>query len=218
MGVAVVIDLQELLMLSLSSELDTRCFALFVQCDEFDSARLLRSVFTTNDLAAFTDSLPDKTGSKKAFVTEVKSFLLDKRLADGRVLLLPFLDTLRGRYSQQEALHGELNDLYLRVLAIPEAAAAAEPAREVQPAPAGPGDSPAAAQGITPVQLLPVLNVYFDIGDLKALCFELGLDYDNLEGNTKKGKSLALIQYCQRHGRFLELVQQVQKDRPNATF
>jgi len=103
-------------MLRLPSELDTRCFGLFMQCEEFDSAQLLRAIFTTEDLAPFADGLP-KSSSKKAFVTEVKLLLLEKRLADRRALLLPFLDTLRGRYPKEDALHGDLNDLYQRVLA-----------------------------------------------------------------------------------------------------
>ena len=110
-------------MLSLPPELDTLCFSIFVRCDEFDSAELLCAVFTTTDLEPFADSLPPKTGNKRAFVTIVKSFLLEKYLTDGRVLLLPFLDTLRGRYPEQEALHGELNDLYQRVLAHKQPAA-----------------------------------------------------------------------------------------------
>lgn len=119
-------------MLSFPTELDTLCFSLFLRCDEFDSAELLRAVFTTTDLAPFADGLPDKMGNKKAFVTEVKSFLLEKRLADGRVLLLPFLETMRGRYSEQDALHGELNDLYQRVLP------------RIQPAAPAPNDVPVA--------------------------------------------------------------------------
>jgi hypothetical protein len=110
-------------MLSLPSELDTRCFSLFVQCDEFDDAQHLRAVFVTTDLAPFASSLPERTDNKKAFVTVVKAFLLDKHLADGRVLLLPFLDTLRWRYPEQEALHSELSDLYQRLLAYTQPAA-----------------------------------------------------------------------------------------------
>ena len=99
-------------MLNLPAELDMLCFSLFVRCDEFDSAQNLRAVFVTTDLAPFANSLPDRIDSKKAFVTVVKLFLLEKRLADGRVLLLPFIDTLRERYSEQDALHGELNAFY----------------------------------------------------------------------------------------------------------
>jgi len=120
-------------MLSLPSELDMRSSALFVQCDEFDSSRLLQSVFTTDELAPFADRLPERIGGKKAFVTEVKLFLLKTRLADGSVLLLPFLDTLRGRYPEQDALHGELTDLYRRVLALPEARSPAALPRQASP-------------------------------------------------------------------------------------
>ena len=105
-------------MFSLPSDLDTLCFSLFVRCDEFSSTQDLRAVFVTTELAPFSDGLPEKTGSKRAFVNQVKLFLLEKGLTDGRVLLLPFLDALRGSYPEQEALHGDLNNLYQRVLAL----------------------------------------------------------------------------------------------------
>src|SRR5262245_42972826 len=102
-------------MLSLSSELDTLCFTLFMKCDEFDSIAELRAVFSTNDLYPFRDNLPVRSGSKKAFVSEVKLFLLEKELSDGRELMLPFLSTLRGRYPEEDALHASVGLLQQRL-------------------------------------------------------------------------------------------------------
>ena len=216
--VRVAIISKELQMLSLPADLDALCFSLFVRCDEFDSASLLRAVFTTTDLAPFADSLPDKTGNKKAFVTQVKSFLLEKRLADGRVLLLPFLDTLRGRYSEQDVLRGELNDLYQRVLVLtqPQPTSPAGQSRESRQSPTPPGMSPDTK--ITPVRLLTFLNAHFSESELRALCFELEVDFENLEGTTKNGKAMALIQFCQRRGRFEELAAHAQQARPDMTL
>jgi tetratricopeptide (TPR) repeat protein len=114
-------------MLSLPSDLDALCLSLFLQCEEFESAQDLRALFVTTELAPFADGLPERTGSKRAFVARVKLFLLEKRLTDGRVLLLPFLDTLRGSYPEQEALHGDLNDLYQRVLVLTQPAPSLPP-------------------------------------------------------------------------------------------
>ncbi len=102
-------------MLSLPSELDQQCLSVLVQCEQFDAAEKLRAVFTTNDLAPFRDNLPAFSG-KKAFVSEVKFFLQNKELADGRQLILPFLDALRGRYPEQDSLRGELDRLYQQIL------------------------------------------------------------------------------------------------------
>ena len=105
-------------MLSLPADLDTLCYTLFEQCDEFNSSQELRALFVTTDLAPFANGVPERAGGKKSFVTAVKLFLLEKRLADGRALLLPFIETLRGRYSEHDALNGELGELYRRVLVL----------------------------------------------------------------------------------------------------
>jgi hypothetical protein len=199
-------------MFSLPAELDKLCFLLFVQCDEFENTRNLRAVFVTAELAPFANGLPERTDSKRNFVNAVKLFLLEKRLADGRVLLLPFLNTLLGHYPEQDALHGELSDLYQQILALPGAGGPARQSRTSAQPPANPSSPD------TAVRLLGVLDTYFDLSDLKNLCFEMGIDFDNLEGGAKRGKAQALIQYCQKHNRFSELVQRVQKARPHAAL
>lgn len=102
-------------MLSLPSDLDILCAKIFLQCAEFDSAANLRALFTTAELAPFVYNLPEKDGSKTAFVATVKYFLLTTRLRDGRALMLPFLVVLRDQYSDATALYGELDDLHERM-------------------------------------------------------------------------------------------------------
>jgi hypothetical protein len=196
-------------MFSLPAELDKLCFSLFVQCDEFDSTGNLRAVFVTAELAPFANGLPERTDSKRNFVNAVKLFLLEKRLADKRVLMLPFLDTLRGLYDEQDALHSELNDLYQRILALPGGGG--------QPFVSGPAPANTSSHE-TPVRLLAILDQYFNNSDLQQLCFEMGVDFEDLEGTGKKDRARALIQFCQRRGRFLELVQLVRQARPHAVL
>lgn len=62
------------------------------------------------------------------------------------------------------------------------------------------------------------LNTYFSESELKSLCFDLGIDYENLGGSTKSGKVLELIQMTQRHGRLSELVDLVRQQRPHASW
>ena len=140
-------------MLSLPAELDALCSRLLARCEQLDSARSLRAVFVTDDLAPFANGLPERAGSKTGFVAAVKLFLLETRLADGRVLLLPFLDAARAVYPPEDALRGELDDLYERVLALPQATA---PINRQDDAPQPPPDPPATrdAREVTPVRLL----------------------------------------------------------------
>jgi tetratricopeptide (TPR) repeat protein len=104
-------------MLSLPSDLNTRIQQLFESCGQFTSDTLLQTVFAVDTLKPFQGLLPTGAGNKQDRVAQVKQFLLDMRLRDQSVLLLPFIEALRDLYPPEAALHGELNDLYQRVLA-----------------------------------------------------------------------------------------------------
>lgn len=71
---------------------------------------------------------------------------------------------------------------------------------------------------IDPTQLRTALSKLFSTGELRTLCFDLGIEYEDLEGAGKSGKALALVQYGQRHGRYNELVYRVQQLRPHANL
>ncbi len=45
----------------------------------------------------------------------------------------------------------------------------------------------------------------FDEGELRKLCFYLGIDYENLPGQTRVDKVRELVYYMDRHGRITEL-------------
>ena len=202
-------------MLSLPAELNNLCSMVLVQCDELNSTNSLRAVFVTSELAPFANDLPERAGGKKGFVDDVKLFLLEKRLADGRALLLPFLDTLRGRYPREDALRGELDDLYGRVLALTQPTPPG--ARSGDAAPASPS-APEKGAEVAPTRLLTFLDNFFNQSDLEELCFGLGVDFDNLDGDNKRGKARSLIEYCQHRGRYAELVRLAQQARPGMTL
>lgn len=70
---------------------------------------------------------------------------------------------------------------------------------------------------VTPTQLNQFLNQYFSLGELRTLCFELGIPYEDLEGGeARAAKVLALVQYAQRHGLYDAVVTHAQAQRPNA--
>jgi hypothetical protein len=62
------------------------------------------------------------------------------------------------------------------------------------------------------------LNTFYSEVELKSLCLDLGIDYENLSGSSKRGKVLDLIQFTQRHGRFSELLDLVRQQRPHANW
>jgi len=54
--------------------------------------------------------------------------------------------------------------------------------------------------------LLGILDKRFDEGELKTLCFDLGIDYDNLPDEGKANKARELIKYLERRNRIPKLV------------
>lgn len=59
---------------------------------------------------------------------------------------------------------------------------------------------------------------YFEVEDLESLCFDLGLDYDGLPGDGKRGKVVELIEYFGRTGRIVELIDHCAQLRPNLAW
>lgn len=67
-------------------------------------------------------------------------------------------------------------------------------------------------------QLRKILNDHFSMGDLHLIAYDLGIDSDNLNGNTKVEKIHDLIIVLQRQGRIPELIVLVQEERPQLSL
>ena len=55
----------------------------------------------------------------------------------------------------------------------------------------------------------------FNISEIKTLCFDLHIDYENLEGATKSAKVLSLVRYCQKRKQIDELIALCERQRPH---
>ena len=62
------------------------------------------------------------------------------------------------------------------------------------------------------------LNAYFSESELRSLCFDLGIEYENLGGRSKPEKVLELIGMMQRHGRLDQLIELVRQQRPHSSW
>lgn len=82
-------------------------------------------------------------------------------------------------------------------------------APSVAPAPAGPLVTDRVA-------LRKALIDHFRLEELKTLCFGLGVDFENIAGESKSGKALELVQYFERRGRLEQLAAKIREERPNA--
>jgi Effector-associated domain 7 len=60
-----------------------------------------------------------------------------------------------------------------------------------------------------------LLDSYFSLGDIEGLCFEMGIDDENLRGQTKIERARALILFCEKNNRLDELKKLMRVQRPN---
>lgn len=71
---------------------------------------------------------------------------------------------------------------------------------------------------VTPLQLRSALTKYFNLGELRTLCFDLSIPYEDLEREGKRGKAESLVEFAERYDMFDTVVAYVQKARPHVDF
>ena len=64
-----------------------------------------------------------------------------------------------------------------------------------------------------PVALRRTLDERFDLEEVKNLCFDLDIDFDDLRGEGKKAREI--VAHCRRHARLTELATQIARLRPD---
>jgi hypothetical protein len=71
---------------------------------------------------------------------------------------------------------------------------------------------------MNPAKLRRILLSSFNESELRDLCFDLRVDYDNLPGQSKADKARELVAYFDRRGRIAELIKVCYQLRPNASW
>jgi hypothetical protein len=66
------------------------------------------------------------------------------------------------------------------------------------------------------VKLRDALLAGFSLEEMKTLCFDLGVDWEDFPGNTATTRAQELITYMIRRGRLSELIAAVRKARPGS--
>lgn len=59
---------------------------------------------------------------------------------------------------------------------------------------------------------------HFDDSEFRTLCFDIGINYDDLEGETISDKTRELVLMMNRNGRCDELVEYCKSKRPKVDF
>ncbi len=86
------------------------------------------------------------------------------------------------------------------------------------PANIGPVSKSISSTPISRGQLRDNLVNFFSEEELRSLCFDLGIDYEELGGRSKSVKVLELIGFMQRRARLDELVFLARELRPDASW
>jgi formylglycine-generating enzyme required for sulfatase activity len=63
-------------------------------------------------------------------------------------------------------------------------------------------------------QLRKLLIKHFSLDELRVLCFDMGLEYEELPGDTRGTKMHGLIEYLQRRGELPKLLTEISEQRP----
>lgn len=72
--------------------------------------------------------------------------------------------------------------------------------------------------GLDDNSLAGKLAKYFDGEEIRTMCFVLGVEYDNLAGETKNAKVRELLKYLQRHGGMERLIAYCSRERSNVAW
>ena len=68
------------------------------------------------------------------------------------------------------------------------------------------------------VKLLKDMAATFNISDVEVICFDLGIDYDDLKGEEKSAKMRSLILLCESHGTTGQLLELCKAKRPRLNW
>jgi len=71
-----------------------------------------------------------------------------------------------------------------------------------------------AQQDMDRVALRQILSDYFSQDELHTLCFDLGIDFESLGGESKQAKAREIVAYCERTTQTTELVTAIRRLRP----
>lgn len=67
-------------------------------------------------------------------------------------------------------------------------------------------------------QLREKIEQHFNLDDLRTVCYDLGVSFDNLPGDTLSRKSQELVDYCRRHNVVNTLISILMRTRPKVQF
>jgi hypothetical protein len=111
--------------------------------------------------------------------------------------------------SERDVIEQQINALDEKL----EQASSPESEGDVQAVGAAPEEGAVDQAYLT--QLRQVLTTRLDAGELRTLCFDLGVDYDDLPGAGKANRARELVGYLARRDRIADLIRVGKRLRPD---
>lgn len=62
------------------------------------------------------------------------------------------------------------------------------------------------------------IRSWFNLTEIRMMCFDLGVEYEDLPGNTLSEKASGLVDYCYRAGLMPQLIDYCRTERPHVTW
>lgn len=69
-----------------------------------------------------------------------------------------------------------------------------------------------------PTDLHRKIGEYFSLDELRELCLDLGIEYEDLSGDTRRVKAISLVEYCNRYGCRAALLERCAALRPHVDW
>jgi len=181
-------------------------------------------------------SVPENRTIAKSIILQATKAIAPSRAGADRLFIEPVLD----RYRKGEILAGQVHDTtmglggvelgFLSIAAVlvvqsliqlRQIQALEEQSRQIRTlvnshviqTPSGNVES----ERVSLIRLRQGVAKYFDESELRDLCFNLGVDYENLEG-SERDKSRELVAYFERRMEISKLLQEVKRLRPQAPW
>lgn len=68
------------------------------------------------------------------------------------------------------------------------------------------------------IRLAQMIEVHFNVDEMNALAFDVGVLEDEFAGETKKARSRSLVAHCARHGKLEQLLDKCTRQRPGLAW
>ncbi|MBN1873719.1 MAG: SUMF1/EgtB/PvdO family nonheme iron enzyme, partial [Anaerolineae bacterium] len=187
--------------MDISPVLKYRLEKLLVTCEPFATDAELRALFVDARLHAWRGGLPNSESPLDRVDDTIAYLLGIFHTLTGENALVLFLRVLCEQILPGDARQHELRALADELELVLPAAQASE------------------AQHLRfRTHIYSLLSHLFDETALADLCFALGVDYDTLPGDHKRGKVRELIEKLDRQGRLVALVEAAQSLRPDIAW